>query len=420
MDRTRLQRASYRFAVGAALLALSLVIFGCSSSTGTRTSGTPSGGGTTGPTATPTPPQHALAWFQDDSAGLGQVWASINGAAPSQITHLTVPAGECIRNNNWIPPTFSPDLRHIVSSWTITSCGDMGPADDLYVVDVSTGSATMVQRDNGGEYDLRQRAAGWVDNNTIWFMDKINIAEVTIGGTPTALARIGTDTGNHWISLVEGVLRGHTLFYSTTTLNTIVSGSVNYTYALQRFDMSSHTTLGGTVDLGSGWDCQCLARNAFYNSALTPGFDVSPDGSHIVYQQVTPDPSTTSSGVASSQFFYANADGSGASRIASYATAASFVSMQLAPSGQVVAVTNALPSPSVFTASVTSPGHSGDPGLTFYTTDAGSYPVWNWDGRSFWASGSLRSGDLVHFTVGTPAAAIVVAGGHNPWSGVGS
>jgi hypothetical protein len=123
--------------------------------------------------------------------------------------------------------------------------------------------------------------------------------------------------------------------------------------------------------------------------------------------------------VASSQFFYANADGSGASRIASYATAASFAPMQLAPNGAMVAVTHALPSPSVFTASVTSAGARGDPGLTFYSTDAGSYPAWNWDGRSFWASASLRSGDLVQFTVGTPAGVVATLGGHNPWSAIG-
>jgi hypothetical protein len=399
------------------LLALALAIFGCA--VGGGTSG---GGGTTGgPTATPTPPPHALAWFQNDSAGVGQVWASLNGGTASQITHLTVPAGQCVRDDNFVPPIFSPDLRHIVTSWSITSCGDIGPADDLYVVDVSSGAATLVGRDPGGLYFLRQRSAGWIDNSTIWFMDQLNLEQVTLGGAPTTLATIGTDTGNHQITLMDAVLRGHTLFYVTETVSTITStGNVEYAYALQRFDMSSHTTLGGSVSLGSAWDCQCLAHAPYANSVLSPGFDVSSDGSHIVYQKVAPNSSTSSSGVASSQFFYANADGSGSSRIASYATAASFVAMQLAPNGATVAVTHALPSPSVFTASVTSPGARGDPGLTFYTTDAGSYPAWSWDGRSLWASASLRSGALVQFTVGTPAGAVVTPGGHNPWSAIGS
>jgi hypothetical protein len=397
-------------------LALALAIFGCAIGGGAS-----SGGGTTGgPTATPAPPSHALAWFQNDSAGVGQVWASLNGGAASQITHLTVPSGECVRDDNFVPPIFSPDLRHIVTSWSITSCGDIGPADDLYVVDVSTGAAALIARDPSGLYLLRQRSAGWIDNSTMWFIDQLNIEQVSIGGAPTTLATIGTETGSHQITLLDAVLRGHILFYATETISTITSDSnVEYAYALQRFDMSSHTTLGGPVNLGSAWDCQCLARAPYTSSSLTPGFDVSSDGSHIVYQKVTPNSSITSSGVASSQFFYANADGSGASRIASYATAASFAPMQLAPNGATVAVTHALPSPSVITASVTSPGARGDPGLTFYTTDAGSYPAWNWDGRSFWASANFMSGDIIQFTVGTPAGTVVTPGGHNPWAAVG-
>lgn len=411
------QRFKRGLITASGLLALALAIFGCAVGGGTS-----SGGGTTGgPTATPTPPHHALAWFQNDSAGVGQIWASLNGGAASQITHLTVPSGECVRDDNFVPPVFSPDLRHIVSSWSFTSCGDIGPPDDLYVVEVSTGAATLVQSDPGGLNSFRQRSAGWVDNSTLWFIDMLDIEQVTIGGAPTTLATIGTETGNHQITLLDAVIRGHILLYTTETINTITSDSnVEYDYALQRFDLSTHTALGGSVNLGSAWDCQCASRASYASSVLSPGFDVSSDGSHIVYQKVTPNSSTTSSGVASSQFFYANADGGGASRIASYATAASFVAMQLAPNGATVAVTHALPSPSVFTASVTSPGLRGDPGLTFYTTDAGSYPAWNWDGRSFWASASLRSGDLVQFTVGTPAGAVVTLGGHNPWSAIGS
>ena len=399
------------------LLALALAIFGCA--VGGGTSG---GGGTTGgPTATPTPPPHALAWFQTDSASLGQVWASLNGGTARQITHLTIPSDECVRDDNFVPPVFSPDLRHIVSSWAITSCGDIGPPDDLYVVDVSTGAATRVQSDPGGLNSFREQAACWVDNNTLWFIDMLDIEQVTIGGAPTTLATIGTETGNHQITLMDAALRGHMLFYVTETVNTITaSGNIEFDYALHRFDMSTHATVGGPVNLGSAWDCQCAARASSASSVLSPGFDVSSDGAHIVYQKVTPNPSTTSSGVASSQFFYANADGSGASRIASYATAASFAAMQLAPNGATVAVTHALPAPSVFTANVTSAGLRGDPGLTFYTTNAGSYPAWNWDGRSFWASADLRSGDIVQFTVGTPAGAVVTPGGHNPWSAIGS
>ena len=58
----------------------------------------------------------------------------------------------------------------------------------------------------------------------------------------------------------------------------------------------------------------------------------------------------------------------------------------ISPNGALVAFSHALPSPSVITASVTSPGHSGDPNFHSYTPDAVAFPVWKWDNSQFWAA----------------------------------
>src|SRR6516225_5468186 len=55
---------------------------------GGSTTGGGGGGGGGAPTATPTPPPHALAWFQVDGAGVGQIWASVNGGSAHQVTHM--------------------------------------------------------------------------------------------------------------------------------------------------------------------------------------------------------------------------------------------------------------------------------------------------------------------------------------------
>ena len=102
------------------LLSVAIVVLGCAVGGTTSASTTTRGG----PTATPTPPPHALAWFQQDGASVGQVWASVNDGAAQQVTHMAAPSGDCVRDQHWSPPAFSPDLAHIVGGWGSGNCGD--------------------------------------------------------------------------------------------------------------------------------------------------------------------------------------------------------------------------------------------------------------------------------------------------------
>jgi hypothetical protein len=409
------------FALVGVLLALALAILGCSLGT---TTGGGTGGGTTGPTATPTPPPHALAWFQMDGSNVGQIWASVNDGAAHQVTHMSAPSGDCVRDQHWGPPMFSPDLRHILAGWGSGACGDGPEQGDLYVVDASTGAAAAV---SGGAYPagvrLSLRDTGWIDNSSIWWIDGIQVYRYFLGGSAsTAIGTIGNNAGPTYVFAGDAVLRGNTLFYVTATEVSPAPPNSTIAYALHRFDMTGHTVLAGSADLGSSRQCQCSPGDR-----SEPGFDASPDGAHVVYQRVTPNSNADVDGVASSQFFYANADGSGASRIASYATSTTFTRMQISPNGHLVAIARALPSPSVVTASVTSAGNSGDLDLHFYTPDGFSYPVWAWDGSAFWASTQEiasvyppTTGNVEHFVVGTPAGTVGYAGGSNPWYTIGS
>src|SRR5690349_10991406 len=97
-----------------ALLACIIVLFGCSlpGATGSASStpgegvgaGSTATGGSSGSaraTATPTPPPHALAWFQQDSHQVGQIWASVNGGAAHQVTHMPASTAECRYDAYW-------------------------------------------------------------------------------------------------------------------------------------------------------------------------------------------------------------------------------------------------------------------------------------------------------------------------------
>jgi hypothetical protein len=397
------------------LLALALAILGCAVSTGATTGGgTTSGGGTTGPTPTPTrtptpapPPPHALAWFQMDGSSVGQIWASVNDGAVHQVTHQPASAAECRYDAHWSPPVFSPNLSNILAAWGSAACTDGPENGQLYIIDASTGAITHVPGATGVRLSLRE--SGWVDNTHIWWTDYNGVHEFTVGGgSATLLSNLAGTLPD------DATLRGNILFFST-----------GYSpYTLRRFNMTSHTVLAGSVNLGTTNPCVCSR-----NDALTPGFDASADGSHIVFQRTAPAGSGgDEEGVGSSQFFYANADGSGEFHIASYVTAHSMTRMQISPNGQRVAIARAEPTPGdVVTASVSNAGNNGDPDLYFYGPSSRSYPVWKWDNTAFWAS-SLdlddvyppTTGALEHFAVGTAAGSVSAAGGSDPWYTIGS
>lgn len=398
------------------LFSCAVVIFGCGL-------GSTAGAGTSTPTlpratATPTSPPHALAWFQQDGAGVGQIWASVNDGAAHQVTHMVRPAGDCVRDQHWSPPVFSPDLSHIVGGWGSGACGDGPEEGDLYVVDASTGAASAVQGTTyAGNILLSVRQAGWVNNTTIWWISGQTVYEYTLGAAhSTALGDIAGSSGSSYTSAMDAVLRGNTLFFGT------VSGTVNVTtrtFALKRFDMTSHALIPGSVNMGSDHICVCSPGDR-----TEPGFDVSADGSHIVFQRVAASASDSGEGIASSQFFYAHADGSSASQIASFATSTSFTRIQFSPNGHFVSIARAFPSPSVLTASVTSAGASGDPNLHVYHPDGSTFAVWDWRGTTLWTgtsevSGDTTASDVERFTVGTAAGSVSAAGGNNPWYTIG-
>lgn len=402
---------------------LVLALSACAGSTTTVGSTTPgagtatatSGGGGSSPTATapPTAPPHAFAWFQLDSAKVPQIWASLNGAVPKQITHVPSDNAACLDQVAWSPPVFSPDLTHIVAALGSYECGDGVMDGPLSVVTASSGAIAAVPGSSGSNFiRITQRAAGWINNTTIWYINYAGLYTYTLGaGSATFVSSLG---GAH---PEEAALRGSTLFFSYENPGFGNHSSNQY---LGRFDMGSSSVLSGPISMGTAAGCACSPGDF-----RTPGWDVTAGGDHIVYQVVSPGSSTTQR-VSSSKFYYANADGSGASRIASYVATYAFTRMQIAPNNGMVAITTALPSPSVITASVTSPGNSGDPNLHVYHPDAYDFPVWKWDSSEFWAASEATSdigsgsSNIYAFIVSSSTSTVGVSSAYNPWYTIGS
>jgi hypothetical protein len=399
----------------AAPLILTLLFAACTS-TATITV---TGGNSPGPAGTTTPhpippatqppaPPHAFAWTQYDSKHTPQLWASVNGDSPRQITHLTPITDGCDTQIAWSPPVFSPDLKHIAASVGSFNCGDGDMTGPISIVNVSNGAVSTVPG-NTNFVRTNARTAGWLNNSTIFFVDASGLHTYTIGaGSPTAVPGLTSPD--------EAVLRGDTLFWTRVTF-----ASFNWTTTLRRFSMSAHSALPGIISLGQVHACACSPGDVRYQ-----GWDAAPDGAHVVYQVTTPK-TGSSLGIASSKVYYANADGSSAQQIATYMTdnTNTTVRMQISPNGQYVAFTSAQPSPTVITAGVNSPGKKGDPAFHAYATDAVAFPVWKWDSTQFWAAtkeddqgDSGGVGRLQNYSLGDGDRS-GVAGGYNPWYTIG-
>ncbi len=408
---------------GALLAGVALAIVGCAPAGGTSTGGSSSAGTSTAgaatatataasgpaPTATPAPaPPHVFAWYQYDSHATPQLWASVNGGSPAQITHVAPPPADgCDTEVAWGLPVFSPDLSKIVTALGSYGCGDGDLEGPVSVVSASGGSISAVP----GSHNVRltERSAGWLDASDIWFVSAGNIYTYHLGaGSASQLPGVS--------NAVEAAVRGSTLFRDSVD----TSSTSSWSYTLHRYDLGVHSALAGSVSLGAWGTCACSPGDLH-----TPGWDASPDGAHIVYQVITPHVSS-SGGIASSKIYYASADGSGATQIARYMVTTQLAKLQISPDGHWVAFTNALPSPATLTASVSSPGGAGDSTFHGYSPDTYNYPVWKWDSTQFWAAKvdaadaqpGASTGSLYRFNLGG-SSAVGVSGGYNPWYTIG-
>src|SRR6185437_2207296 len=214
---------------GALLVGVALAIAGCAPAGGASTGGVSTGVASStatataaasgpGPTATPAPaPPHVFAWYQYDSHATPQVWASVNGGSPHQITHVAPPPADgCDTEVAWSPPVFSPDLTHIAAALGSYNCGDGDLEGPASVLSASSGAISVVP----GNHNIRltERTTGWLDASNIWFVSVGNIYTYHLGDASAAqLPGIS--------HAVEGAVRGSTLFWDSVDTSSTSSWS---------------------------------------------------------------------------------------------------------------------------------------------------------------------------------------------------
>ena len=372
---------------------------------------------TTPSTKTFKPGTDVIAWIAQDAQGIAQVWASVDDAAPHQITHRAGSPPTC-GTDILGAPIYAPDLRHLAVAGG-TTCGSGQITGPLYVVDAATGVITTVPLPGSAAVLTNQRSYGWVDAHTLFALGDFGTASG--GALYTLGAAAATPLPGLPTAIPEGVARGSTLFYVTSSQTTGSVGAGTTKYALYdtrlaRYDLANQSALTGAVDLGTFALCACATGDWHL-----PGWDVSPDGTHIVYQLVAPAvPTSALDGLTTTEFVYANSDGSGATQVLKALVTSARARLRFSPDGTMVAVTEAFTSPDVASGCVNTIGIYGDPCMQFYGPDAFSYPAWHDDSRYMIAAtapaASATASALYRYTPSRFHAVPYAASGYNCWS----
>lgn len=368
---------------------------GSSPAVGTATSGTQATKTPAAPPCATTASTTAEAWI-DMPAG-HQVSGSIGGAAATQLSNFVYPLGlpgeTSIDMTELSDVALSPEGHHLAVNALL---GFHDTVDGFpYLVDTTTHAVTQIPVTNdpfpdaaaeGTSLGLTRRLLIWADNHTLIILS--GRLYDPAAGLPASNAQsfdINTSTLTTLpgiTSPIEGVVRCSTLFWLSISKSTMLNNGAeppqySGTVALNRYNLSTHAAIGAPIPMGDyRADAGCACGQVFN----LPGWDVSLDGSHIAYQQIAV---AVPSGNITSQFFAANADGSGAIQIlhgatpGAVATSNTGTNLSISPNGKQVAVTYAQPTPDIVSGSMS--GGDAKP----YTPDAIGIPAWLHDSSGF-------------------------------------
>jgi hypothetical protein len=384
--------AMLRVAIG---LFTCVVAFGACAVTGGGTGGSTTGGAT----ATPTPKPcstHATTTALTYVSGpnLAGVIPAPPGAPTSPLPTISnfvyplgIPDEGAVGNNPY--PSFTaiaPDAAHLAVA--IQQNVPFQEQYNPYIVDTATHAVTRVMLANpiyDSNSDTAPRLFAWADTHTLIIFANPPLSGASSG--PTYSYDINTKSLTPLKGVdgaIEGVVRCGVLFYSTLGKFSGL-GDINHTQvalvSLNRYDLGTSSVIGAPIDIGKA------STYGGAEGAITfPGWDASPDGSHIAYQKmaVAAGPTITSSWLA------ANADGSGAVAILPKLTSDSGARVAISPDGAQVAVTNANPAPNV----ASGPISGGS--TVFYDKPYGfSQPAWLANSSGFFSDNGILTPNQV-------------------------
>ncbi len=374
--------------------ALVLLLCGCSTTALTGATSSPTAtAAASGATPTPAPcATHASATAEAwaTTTDQPQVKGGISGGSETTLSNFVYPLGlpnEGQFGSDYIVAlAWSPDAQHLAVAVAVND----GPAQTLfpYIVDTTSHAVTRVMlptSDGIAERAAANRVFAWADTHTLLIFGAFSGGNNGSSGTVSYSDDITTGSVSPLsgvTSAYEGVVRCSTLFYlEITPLAQVGTGHFKGSAKLHRYDLTTHSELGSPLTLGD-----TSTFNGAEGIVSLMGWDVSPDGTRVAYQQTSVSFIGSGQVTINSKFMAANADGSSATPILTGAISNSTSFLAISPDGQQVAVTNAQPTPSVLSGSL-----SGG-AAHYYQPDAQGPPVWLADSAQFEADQPIGAG----------------------------
>jgi hypothetical protein len=353
------------------------------------------------PTAT------AIAWDEN-----GQVHGSINGASPNTLSTFKHPLG--LPGESGDNPArlgalaVAPDAAHVAVEMLVPGLDAPGVSYP-YLVDAATHAVTRIALPRyPSALGQTGRLFAWVDAHTLIVFAGVGSGSEsdTPGGPATYRYDLTTGSATRlpgMANAVEGAVHCSTVYWLGLSSLAAVGqymGAVYYRghVQLHRYDLATGKEIGQPLALG-----ETAANDGGPWGVDWPGWDVSADGTRIVYQQMH----ITFDGmqdIASSTFRLANADGSDSRIIFAgplTVMLAGAARLAISPDGRQVALTESPTNPAAVSGAV-----AGSDGFKSYSPAGIGQPAWLPDGTGFVATAkadpSFAAG-IYQYWPGTPA-----------------
>lgn len=346
------------------------------------------------------------AWICD-----GQILASIAGNPATALSDfsypLLVPNGPALSQSSPDALLWSPDGNHLAVAFAPAQPG-AGINCYPYILDVQTQAITRVALPAYPTQAKAPTAAhlAWADAQTLLIF---GAAPAGSGATsPPGLAGSAGTTSYRYnltsgkaaalpgiTAAASGIVRGSLLFYLELTPLSQIAGAPGFykgAALLHRYDLTSQQELGTPLTLGD------TLASTTSSTMLIPGWDASPDGSQIVYQQTSV---TLAAGAAkptvTSLFWAAQSDGSSPTPVLVGVGSSSAARLSISPDGASVAATGIQPGPGTYADSLNGGA------LHAFTPASASAPAWLSDSSGFDASSDFAGDDdVIRYLLSTP------------------
>jgi hypothetical protein len=200
-------------------------------------------------------------------------------------------------------------------------------------------------------------------------------------------------------------------------------GNQAYKVGIVRYSLASRTASTTWFDAGTASACTC----APFAAPGLPGWDVSPDGSRIIYQLGSPNNDTTKGGTKSALFQVASTDGTHFGTITLPTTDMLWPSwLRIALDGPhfaLIAGMNAQGKQAILIEDCTDPTTAGSSACrAVYQAPAANYPGWTADSSAIYAGEQTLdcffpgNSVIAQYLAQTPAGHAITTNGYSIWT----